>query len=53
MNHLCFTASWKNSANGEWAGRGSQRRTTFPLGARNKSPNSQSARPAFYLEAQG
>lgn len=53
MNHLCFIASWKNSAIGERAGKGSKRRTTFPLSAHNIRQNSHHARTEFYLEAKG
>lgn len=47
------TASWKNSANGEWAGKGSKRGTTFPSSTHNKCQNSCHACTAFYLEPKG
>lgn len=53
MNHLCFTASWKSSANRETAGKDSKKRTTFSLNAHDESENSLHARTVFYLEAKG
>lgn len=47
------TASRKNSANGDWGGKGSKRGTTFPSSTHNKCQNSCHARTAFYLEAKG
>lgn len=40
MNHLCFTASWKSSANRERAGKDSKKRTTFSLNTHDESENS-------------
>lgn len=53
MNHLCFHCLLENSANGEYAGKGSKRRATFPCSTHNNCQNSHHERIVFYLEAKG